>query len=337
MFSDDSAAPAVVYEGTPDLTLYEEAIVFFSGGKDSIACVLHLLELGFPPEKIEIHHHLVDGREGSTLMDWPVTESYCEAFAKAFGLRYVVTWRVGGIEREMNRNDTPTAPIMIPNSNGIMKAVGGKGQNNTRLKFPQVTSDIQTRWCSGYAKIDVGARYLTNTERFSDGKRRLIITGERAQESPARAKYAQFCIHSQDNRDGTRVVRYLDHWRAVLTWKEDDVWAIMEKYGVNPHPAYQVGMSRCSCMKCIFIDDDSWATVKFIDPKGFKKIATYEEDFGFTIDRTLSVNERATKGNVLEGAEVYGPVGMRKEYLEPILVKDWKLPPGAFKGNGGRF
>jgi 3'-phosphoadenosine 5'-phosphosulfate sulfotransferase (PAPS reductase)/FAD synthetase len=337
MFADDSASPNTNYSDVPDLSSYEEILVMFSGGKDSIACVLSLLELGVPPEKIELHHHLVDGREGSTLMDWPVTESYCKAFAKAFGLRFVVTWKVGGIEREMNRNDAPTAAVMIPDSNGKMRPIGGKGPNNTRLKFPQVTSDHQTRWCSGYSKIDVGARYLNNTDRFADGKKRLIVTGERAQESPARSKYVQFCIHPQDNRDGKNVVRYLDHWRAVLQWKETDVWTIMEKYGVNPHPSYKVGFSRCSCQKCIFIDNDGWATVNFMDPKGFRKIADYETQFGYTIDRALSVTERADKGTILPGAEKYGPIGMSKEYLEPIIVKNWELPAGAFKSNGGRF
>jgi len=60
-----------------DLASYDVIIVAFSGGKDSAACVLHLLDLGVPKHKIELWHHLVDGREGSTLMDWPCTEAYC--------------------------------------------------------------------------------------------------------------------------------------------------------------------------------------------------------------------------------------------------------------------
>jgi len=41
---------------------YDKILVAFSGGKDSIACVLHLLDLGIPRSSIELHHHLVDGR-----------------------------------------------------------------------------------------------------------------------------------------------------------------------------------------------------------------------------------------------------------------------------------
>lgn len=64
-----------------DPNAYDRVCIAFSGGKDSLALLLHVLELGVPREKIELHHHLVDGREGSTLMDWPITESYCEAIA----------------------------------------------------------------------------------------------------------------------------------------------------------------------------------------------------------------------------------------------------------------
>jgi tRNA(Ile)-lysidine synthase TilS/MesJ len=48
---------------SPDLNSYDVIVVAFSGGKDSIACVLHLLELGGPRERIELWHHDVDGRE----------------------------------------------------------------------------------------------------------------------------------------------------------------------------------------------------------------------------------------------------------------------------------
>ena len=43
------------------LQSYDHFVVGFSGGKDSLAAVLHLLELGVPKERIELAHHLVDG------------------------------------------------------------------------------------------------------------------------------------------------------------------------------------------------------------------------------------------------------------------------------------
>jgi 3'-phosphoadenosine 5'-phosphosulfate sulfotransferase (PAPS reductase)/FAD synthetase len=46
-------------------------------------------------------------------------------------------------------------------------------------------------------------------------RRTLIVTGERAQESRARAGYAVFEPDRTDTRDGTWRQRHVDHWRAV--------------------------------------------------------------------------------------------------------------------------
>ena len=53
-------------------------IIAFSVGKDSIACVLHLFELGFKADQMELWHHDVDGGEDDeNLWDWKCTRSYC--------------------------------------------------------------------------------------------------------------------------------------------------------------------------------------------------------------------------------------------------------------------
>ena len=56
---------------------YEKIIVLFSGGKDSLACVLDLLERGVPRERIELWHHDIDGGHPERKMDWPVTRARC--------------------------------------------------------------------------------------------------------------------------------------------------------------------------------------------------------------------------------------------------------------------
>lgn len=127
-----------------------------------MACLLHLIELGVPKQKIELWHHLVDGREGSTLMDWPVTESYCRAIANAFGLKIYFSWKEGGFEREMLRENARTAPTRFQapadqdGENVIECGIGGmRGKLGTRKRFPQQSADLRTRWCSAYLKIDV--------------------------------------------------------------------------------------------------------------------------------------------------------------------------------------
>src|SRR5580700_7982813 len=144
----------------PDFSFYDYIIVAFSGGKDSLACVLHLLELGVDPSRIELWHHDVDG--GDPFMDWPCTPSYCRVIAKALGIAIYFSWREGGFRREMLRHNTPTAPTRFERPDGTVGVKGGQGQPNTRLKFPQVSADLSVRWCSAYLKIDVGSISIKN-------------------------------------------------------------------------------------------------------------------------------------------------------------------------------
>lgn len=132
-----------------DLNSYDAIILAFGGGKDSMACLLHLRDLGVDRSKLELWHHDVDGREGSTLMDWPVTRDYCRAAAAAFELPLYYSWKVGGFEGEMLRENSLTQPTKFECPGGITKEVGGThGKLSTRLKFPQVGVSLKTRWCS---------------------------------------------------------------------------------------------------------------------------------------------------------------------------------------------
>lgn len=310
----------------PDLDSYTRFIVAFSGGKDSVACLLHLLECGVDPTLIELHHHLVDGRE-STLMDWPCTEAYCEAFARAFGIKFSLSWKVGGIEREALRDNQPTAPVAIPDADGY-RLIGGNGPVGTRKKFPQVCASLMQRWCSSYAKIGVFDAWVKNDPMFRTGKT-LVLTGERAQESKSRANYRRFEPHRADNRNG-RKPRHVDHWRPVHAWPEERVWAIMERWKVQPHPAYENHFGRTSCRTCIFGSKDQWATIRVMAPKQFASIKTLEESFGVTIHRTECVTKRADSGTPYPVDPFWVEVGNKTTFDLPIFVEEWKLPPGAY-------
>lgn len=321
----------------PSLDNYDRFVVFHSGGKDSIACILHLLDLGVPTSKIELHHHDVDGREGSRLMDWPITRSYCAAFARVFGLKIVFSWKEGGFEREMLRENKSTAPTHwmrdgLPDG----QSGGESAKQSTRRKFPQVSADLNTRWCSSYLKIMVGSALINGEERFLNGKT-LVITGERAQESSARARYKTFEPHRTDNRHGARIKRWIDHWRPVHGWDEKQVWELLKKYRVNPHPCYWLGWGRCSCMKCIFGSANQWASVQKIDPIGFDVVANYEEEFGTTIQRSLSVRQLANKGQPYEMDDEMMALAMSSHYPDNLILVsgEWRLPPGAFGETNG--
>lgn len=312
---------------------YDRYVVAFSGGKDGLASVLHLLEIGVHRSAIELHHHRVDGNE-SSLMDWPVTESYCEAIAKALDIDLTFSWRVGGIEGELNRDGTSTAAVVIPWEDGGYKSFGGEGPPGTRLRFPQVSADLRTRWCSPAAKIDVFSRYLNNHPKFTSG-RTLVLTGERAEESPNRAKYKQFEAHRCDLRNGRKIRRHIDAWRAVHSWSEKQVWELIAKYRLCAHPCYYLGYSRASCRQCIFGNKDQWATNRAIAPSQFEKIAWYEKRSQLTIHRTKSVIELADEGTPYDCDPFWVELANSKTFDRSAFMDPWVLPAGAFGDSCG--
>lgn len=318
-------------EAIPNLSSYERIVCFFSTGKDSLATVLHLLELGVPASKIELHHHNVDGdpAHGEGLMDWPVTLAYGQAVARHLGMEFVTSWREGGIEREMNRKQTRTAPVVFY-KDGQRVAIGGvNGPLGTRRKFPQQSASLTTRWCSSAVRIDVGAAYIRNHPKFRN-QRTLVVTGERAEESSSRARYRTFEQDRTDSRYGSSA-RHVDHWRAVHGWSEDRVWAIIARHRLQPHPAYQIGYGRVSCFHCVFGSKNQWATNRAIAPAGFAKIATYEQDFGVTIHRKLTVTALADLGTPYAAATgIWVERAIATTFDAPIVVENWQLPPGAF-------
>lgn len=328
----------------PDLHTVTKCLIQFSGGKDSLACVEAMEQLyraaGLDPhDHIELWHQCIDGdprQNGESFMDWGVTEAYCRAYAKAKGYTIRFQWKHGGFYREMNRNEEPTAPTSFELPNGTIGTIGGKGKNGTRRKFPQVTANLTTRWCSSYLKIDVCTSAICNDPRFKAADVTvLVVTGERWQESSARATYAQVDHHKASTKKRT-VIQY----RPVLNWNEGMVWASLREAGVNAHPCYEFGYSRASCAMCIFGGKNEWATMKAMSPQAFDRVADKEAEYGVTIKRNGTVRELADKGeSMVDTASL--PEARRQlmghGYEGTVLVDpaDWKLPSGAFRHTAG--
>lgn len=183
--------PAVLAEGTyfdaptVDLDSYDHVVVCVSG-KDSIACLLALIEQGVDLRRVELWHHRVDGAEGSTLMDWTFNDSFIEKFAAAFNLPVYFSWLQGGIEGEMLKMDAYSKPHMVETPGGIICLDRDTSRTSpaTRRRFPQQSANLATRWCSSAAKIDVGRRAITNQERFL-GTKTLFVTGGSCHQEPS--------------------------------------------------------------------------------------------------------------------------------------------------------
>lgn len=312
-----------------DLSFYDLIIVSMSGGKDSIASLLHLIEKGVDMSKVELWHNLVDG-ENETFMDWQFMDSYNKQLAKAFNVPIYNSWLIQGFEGEMLKNNSISHEYEIETPQGKILIPRKRAKIGTRLRFPQQSKDLNVRWCSSALKIEVARRALSNQERFN-GNKILFVTGERREESANRAKYYQLENHFCDNRNG-RKRRLIDAYRPVLEYTERQVWEILERHNVTPPVPYRLGWSRSSCMTCIYNSPQVWATIKQYFPKRIERIAKYEDQFRTTISRK--------KVNVIDISDGIEPFyiddmvaldqAMRKEYTLPIFAKKWELPIGAF-------
>jgi 3'-phosphoadenosine 5'-phosphosulfate sulfotransferase (PAPS reductase)/FAD synthetase len=247
------------------------------------------------------------------------------------------SWRAGGFEWELLKEQDRSRPVCFETPAGTGEQVGGtRGKISTRRKFPQQSANPSTRWCSGHLKIDVYRSALNNQARFL-GRKTLVISGERAEESAARKHYNVFEPDHTDNRHGTRRVRWVDRWRPIHSWTEEQVWQIIERHKILPHPAYRIGWGRLSCAACIFGSDQQWASLKEVNPTQFDRVADYEEAFGVTIDRKKqTVRER------IAGVEAYKHMkdedieqALAREYWQPITTNHWTLPMGAFGDASG--
>lgn len=380
---------------------YDLIVVLISGGKDSVACYLKLIELGVPKEKIEFWHHDIDGGHPTRRMDWKCTQNYVKALADAEGVKLRVSYRVNGFFGELYRIgasepiewiDPDTGEIrQCKLSSNYLKCRELKEQATEemeellkqygyRMKFLAKTGDLSRRWCSAYLKICVADTVVSNLDRLGEleelgGKRHkfpakggthsgrwcsgnlkaavqdsvtanleetkhdkkiLIVSGERRGESAGRSKYNEMEIHRTNAT--AKAHRVVHQWRCCIDYSEKDVWELLKRHHINPHPCYRIGWNRCSCMMCIFSTPRLFAGVKELFPDAYASLRHDEEVLGFTLDNKKNLdefigdtpscvcwNDKKAIHSILTGE--FG--------TEDIYTENWNYPVGAFHGADG--
>lgn len=380
---------------------YDLIIVLFSGGKDSLAAYLKLLEWGVPKEKIELWHHDIDGGHPDRKMDWPVTQAYVEAFAKAEGVKLRKSWRVNGFWGEVYRVGA-SWPVQYESEEGVSTVPLTEKQKRSnelreqilreedleakeelesygkRLKFPAKTGNLMTRWCSAYLKIMVAESVVRQLDKLGDlelfGKRLkfpakgspqsgrwcsgalkmqvqssvtadlnktrtnakiVVVSGERRGESAGRANYNEMEVHRTNAVKRNK--RVVHQWRPVIDHSERDIWEIIRRHGVQPHPCYSAGWNRCSCMMCIFSLPKHWAGIRQLFPEEVEAIKHDEEVLGFTLDnkKDLEAYIGDAESCLYQDGKAIEQIITGTFSIEDIYTDSWKFPAGAFSGSEG--
>lgn len=336
---------------------YDLIVVMISGGKDSIACYLKLLELGVPKDKIEFWHHDVDGGHPTRSMDWRCTQNYMKAFAEAEGIPLRVSWRKNGffgelyrigasepvewiepetgevMECKLSQNYIQCQEIKLRNKGNVEEQLKPYG---CRMKFPAKNGDLTTRWCSAYLKIMVASSIMSNIEKTKANAKILVVSGERRGESIGRSKYNEMEVHRTNANH--RLARLVHQWRPVIDYSEKDVWELLKRHKINPHPCYRAGWNRCSCAQCIFSTPSHFAGIREVYPDEYEKLKQDEIILGFTLDNKCDLDTFVgdAKSCVYHGDAAAMRSLVTGEFgVDDVYVDDWHYPAGAFHGAEG--
>ncbi|MGY1969655.1 phosphoadenosine phosphosulfate reductase domain-containing protein [Nocardia gipuzkoensis] len=178
-----------------------------------------------------------------------------------------------------------------------------------RRKFP----GHKYRWCTSDFKRGPVRKWeteLVGTVRESGVTDRpvrvLRVMGHRAQEGTDRGKLAPFvhdagatclcqaCSAARETGAAPRGTqsnsrRHVDTWLPIHGWPVEQVWARLSGAGTRIHEAYTLGMSRLSCMFCIFANRRDLETAVRANPEAADEIAAIENEIGHTFRADLPI------------------------------------------------
>lgn len=155
---------------------YDLIVVLISGGKDSVACYLKLLELGVPKERIEFWHHDIDGGHPSRRMDWKCTQNYVKALADAEGIKLRVSYRVNGFFGELYRIGASEPIEWIDPDTGEVKQCK-LSSNYLKCKYERLWSQVQLLGWNITKKAFWSSYVQTEWVENGDGYKNEVITG----------------------------------------------------------------------------------------------------------------------------------------------------------------
>lgn len=222
-------------------------VVNHSGGKDSQAMFIKLLEVIPADQLLVVHASLGD-------VEWKGALELAEAQAAAAGVPFIVARAQKSflemVERRFaTRPEVPSWPS---------------------ASHRQCTSDLKR----GPIEREI-RRYMK--ER---GLLKIVsCTGIRAQESASRAKVNVF----HQNRLNSVAGRAWFDWAPIHAMTTVEVFATIAAAGQEPHPAYAAGNQRLSCVFCIMGSKNDLALGAKHNPDLFTRYVELEERTGYTM------------------------------------------------------
>jgi len=237
----------------PDLRQFDKVFISISGGKDSHAMTFLVRDIA---EKQGCLDKLICVY-ADTGMEWYNAEEQVRKICQAAGIPLQVVY--------------PVRPMVEKFRHRFELAKAGKVNE---LVFPSA----RCRYCTSEQKVAPLDKF---TIRYT-GKL-LKVTGERWQESSARAGYSEFIKVSRI----TNRKRTVYGWRPMLGFTTTDIFQMVVDSGVPRHCAYDMGCGRLGCAGCIHSNNYELKVEMRENPEIFESLDRLEVEVG----KTMSIDK----------------------------------------------
>ena len=224
-------------------------VVNHSGGKDSQALLIRVLELVPTTQVLVVHATLGEA-------EWPGALEHAQQHADSAGAPFIVAQAVksffGMVEHRYAVRPGPNSPCWPSASNR------------------QCTSDLKR----GPIEREV-RRYAR-----AHGITRIVgCMGLRAQESPRRAKAQPWQRNDRQSVAG----RTWHEWLPIQDLTTAEVLATVHGAGQQLHPAYAFGNERLSCVFCIMASASDLRNGALHNPELYARYVEIERRTGYTM------------------------------------------------------
>ena len=195
-------------------------LISVSGGKDSTAMVLHMLERGLSWEQMDMIYMDTGWEHASTYKYLDYLESFFDQKIKRLKL------------------SVPVKEDHIEFVSYIECRLGFESPFVRMVLKKQFFSSRILKWCTAELKLKPFIKYISDLDDDY-----VDLVGIRREESLKRSKYPEW--EWSETFDCWV-------WRPLIDWTETDVIAIHNRNGLLPNSLYLNGQSRVGCWPCIF-------------------------------------------------------------------------------------
>lgn len=217
-----------------------------SGGKDSQAMLIKLLEIVPTAQLIVVHASL-------GIIEWP-----------------------GALELAQNQAGESDLPFIVARANKTFFEMVER-RFESRPEVPSWPSS-STRQCTSDLKRGPIQREVRRYAKANGFKTIVNCLGLRAQESPGRAKRQVFSKMGISNSVNTWY-----EWLPVHELLTEQVFSTIRLAGQEPHYAYALGNERLSCVFCIMASRNDMVNGARHNPPLMEQYADLEVKTGYTM------------------------------------------------------